>query len=205
VTAAPRTCSGARKRANPPPYRRASACSRPSPRRSRSRCSAVLGRQQDVRRLQIPVHDARLVHRDQTFGERRPDRGDLGAGSTPFSATLSCSEGPGTYCVANHGRSASRSAATSRAYSRRGCAGPRTLAGEPRANSWSSAKFGPDHLERHALTALVRAQVHHAMRPRPAAGAAGTRRRPADPPRRSRIIAMSVRPLPPWWGRAPLR
>lgn len=37
------------------------------------------------------------------------------ADSGPSSATLSCSDGPGTYCVANQGRSASRSAATSRA------------------------------------------------------------------------------------------
>lgn len=65
------------------------------------------------------------------------------ADSGPSSATLSCREGPGTYCVANHGRSASRSAATSRAVHppliRR--AADTSRANRDR-NSWSSARSG---------------------------------------------------------------
>ncbi len=65
------------------------------------------------------------------------------APSGPSSTTLSCRDGPGTYCVANHGRSASRSAATSRAVHppliRRAA---ETSRANRERNSWSSARSG---------------------------------------------------------------
>lgn len=116
VTAAPRTCSGARKPGEPtavPTW-----------------VSVLAPVAQAIPKSMIrgPLGDSRMLDgfrsrcttpaswtASSPSDSAAPIEATCAGDSGPSSLTLSCSEGPGTYWVANQGRSASRSAATSRA------------------------------------------------------------------------------------------
>lgn len=105
----------------------------------------------------------RLVDRDEPFGERGADRGDLGGGERTLLGHLVVQRGPGDVLRGEprplglqvRGHQPGRAPAADPP-------GGGHLAGEARAELLVFGEVGADHLERHALTAPVRAEVDHA-------------------------------------------
>jgi hypothetical protein len=144
VTAAPRTCSGARNPGEPTAV---------------PTCVSVLApvaHAMPKSMMRGPFGDSRMFDgftsrcttpasctATRPSASAAPIDATWEAGSGPSSVTLSCNDGPGTYCVANHGRFVSRSAATSRAVQppriRRAA---ETSRAKRERNSWSSARSG---------------------------------------------------------------
>ncbi len=144
VTAAPRTCSGARNPGEPTAV--PTCVSVEAPVAQAMPKSMIRGPFGDSRMLDgfrsrctTPASCTATSPSDRAA----PMAATSAAPSGPSPATLSCRDGPGTYCVANHGRSASRSAATSRAVQppRMRRAAETSRANRER-NSWSSARSG---------------------------------------------------------------
>lgn len=123
----------------------------------------ALGRQQDVRGLEVPVDDARLVDGDQALGERGAHGGDLCGRQRAFLGHPVVQRGagyvlgrePGAFGLQVRGHQARRAAAPDPP-------GGGHLTGEPRAELLVLGQIRPDDLERDTLPAPVRSQVDHA-------------------------------------------
>ena len=156
----------------------------------------ALGGQQDVGRLQIAVHHARVMDGEQPLGQRGTDGGDLRGGLRTVLVDLVVQRGPryvlrrepGAVRVEIGGDQPGRTAAADPP-------GGRDLPREARAELLVLGKVRPDHLQGHPLPALVGAEIDHAHPAR--AEPAVQPERPDD----TRVLAPEphhrhVRPLP---------
>ncbi len=144
VTAAPRTCSGARNPGEPTAVPTWVSVEAPvAQAMPKSMMRGPLGESRMLDGFRSRWTTPASWTATSPSESAAPTEATSAAGSGPSSATLSCREGPGTYWVANHGRSASRSAATSRAVQppRMRRAAETSRANRDR-NSWSSARSG---------------------------------------------------------------
>lgn len=194
VTAAPRTCSGARKPGEPtavPTWVRVLAPVAQAMPKSMMRGPLGESRMFDGLRSRCTTPASWTATRPSESAA--PMEATSAARSAPSSATRSCREGPGTYWVANQGRSASRSAATSRAVQppRIRRAADTSRANRER-NSWSSARSGRITLS--ATRWPRRSDPRYTTPIPPAPSLRWSRNDPTirGSSRRSRIIAMSV-------------
>ncbi len=129
-----------------------------------------LGGQQDVRRLEVPVHDARLVHGDQALGEGGPDGGDLRRGQRSLLRDLVVQGGAGDV-LGGEPRPVGLQVGGDEPGGAAASDPPRRghLAREPGAELLVLGQVGPDHLQRDPLAAAVGAQIDdpHAARAEP--------------------------------------
>jgi hypothetical protein len=123
----------------------------------------ALGREQDVRRFQVAVDDARLVHGDQALRQRGSDGGDVGGGQRTLLGDLVVQRGTGNVLGGEPrplrlqvGGDQPRGAAAADP------PGRRHLARETRAELLILRQVRSDDLQRDALSAPVGAQIDDA-------------------------------------------
>ncbi len=119
--------------------------------------------QQDVGRLQVPVHHPGLVHGDQALGQRGAHGRDVGRDERTTVDDLVVQGGAGHVLRGEPGAVRLQV----RGDQPRGAAAPdapgrRDLAGEPRPELLVLGQVRPDDLQRDPLPLLVGAQVDHA-------------------------------------------